>query len=163
MQNIRKWNMWKNAPGGVIPLSLVLSLLEEESKIYPWRQVYLFDAEAITYVNAILWVVTEPALWVIRLLPILHYRQLPCCCWEPAVVDISSLEVFTLLFALFLLLTSLLCWCPRAFLVFMPILAFLLLPGPAGVKILVTGVSMHPGWCPLCCWHPWCVRPLFCF
>ncbi len=32
-------------------------------------QVYLYGSEAITYLNAILWVVTEPALWVIRLAP----------------------------------------------------------------------------------------------
>ncbi len=32
-------------------------------------QVYLYDSEAITYLNAFLWVVTEPALWVIRLPP----------------------------------------------------------------------------------------------
>jgi hypothetical protein len=30
-------------------------------------QVYMYGSEAITYVNAILWVLTEPALWVIRL------------------------------------------------------------------------------------------------
>ncbi len=38
-------------------------------------QVYLFGSEAITYLNAFLWVVTEPALWVIRLPPTPHYRQ----------------------------------------------------------------------------------------
>ncbi len=32
-------------------------------------QVYLYGSEAITYLSAILWVVTEPALWVIRLPP----------------------------------------------------------------------------------------------
>ncbi len=30
---------------------------------------YLYGSEAITYLNAFLWVVTEPALWVIRLPP----------------------------------------------------------------------------------------------
>jgi hypothetical protein len=38
-------------------------------------QVYLYGSEAITYLRAILWVVTEPALWVIRLPPPPHYRQ----------------------------------------------------------------------------------------
>ena len=38
-------------------------------------QVYLYGSEAITYLNAILWVVTEPALWVIKLPPPPHYRQ----------------------------------------------------------------------------------------
>jgi hypothetical protein len=32
-------------------------------------QVYLYGSEAITYLTAILWVVTEPAQWVIRLPP----------------------------------------------------------------------------------------------
>ncbi len=32
-------------------------------------QVYLYGSEAITYLSAILWVVTEPALRVIRLSP----------------------------------------------------------------------------------------------
>ncbi len=30
-------------------------------------QVYLYGSEAITYLNAIIWVVIEPAIWVIRL------------------------------------------------------------------------------------------------
>ncbi len=38
-------------------------------------QVYLYGSEAITYLSAILWVVTKPALWIIRLPPIPHYRQ----------------------------------------------------------------------------------------
>ncbi len=38
-------------------------------------QVYLYGLEAITYLSAILWVVTEPALWVIGLPPTPHYRQ----------------------------------------------------------------------------------------
>jgi hypothetical protein len=38
-------------------------------------QVYLYGSEAIPYLSAILWVVTEPALWVIRLPPTPHYRQ----------------------------------------------------------------------------------------
>ncbi len=38
-------------------------------------QVYLYGSEAITYLSAILWVVTEPAIWVIRLPPTPHYRQ----------------------------------------------------------------------------------------
>ena len=38
-------------------------------------QVYLYGSEAITYLSAILWVVTEPALWAIRLPPPPHYRQ----------------------------------------------------------------------------------------
>jgi hypothetical protein len=38
-------------------------------------QVYLYGSEAITYLSAVLWVVTEPALWVIRLTPTPHYRQ----------------------------------------------------------------------------------------
>ncbi len=38
-------------------------------------QVYLYGLEAITYLSAILWVVTDPALWVIRLPPTPHYRQ----------------------------------------------------------------------------------------
>jgi hypothetical protein len=32
-------------------------------------QVYLYGSEAITYLSAILCVVTEPVLWVIRLRP----------------------------------------------------------------------------------------------
>ncbi len=32
-------------------------------------QVYLYGSEAKAYLSAILWVVTEPALWVIRLPP----------------------------------------------------------------------------------------------
>jgi hypothetical protein len=32
-------------------------------------QVFLYGSEAITYLNAILWVVTEPAVWVITLPP----------------------------------------------------------------------------------------------
>ncbi len=32
-------------------------------------QVYLYGLEAITYLSAILWVATEPALWVIWLPP----------------------------------------------------------------------------------------------
>ncbi len=32
-------------------------------------QVYLYGSEAITYLSALLWVVTEPALWVARLPP----------------------------------------------------------------------------------------------
>ncbi len=38
-------------------------------------QVYLYGSEAITYLSAILWVVTEPTLWVIRLPPTPQYRQ----------------------------------------------------------------------------------------
>ncbi len=38
-------------------------------------QVYLYGSEAITYLSAILWVVAESALWVIRLPPTPHYRQ----------------------------------------------------------------------------------------
>ncbi len=44
-------------------------------------QVYLYGSEAITYLNAILQVIIEPALWVIRLPlpppppPSQHYRQ----------------------------------------------------------------------------------------
>jgi len=40
--------------------------------------VYLYGSQAITYVNAILWVVTEPPLWVIKLPQTAHtphYRQ----------------------------------------------------------------------------------------
>jgi hypothetical protein len=40
-------------------------------------QVYLYGSEAITYLSAILWVDTEPAIWVIRLPPTPHYRQPP--------------------------------------------------------------------------------------
>ncbi len=40
-------------------------------------QVYLYGLEAITYLSAILWVVTEPALWVIRLPPTPHYYRQP--------------------------------------------------------------------------------------
>ena len=32
-------------------------------------QMYLYGSEAITYLNAIFWVVTELALWVIKLRP----------------------------------------------------------------------------------------------
>ncbi len=32
-------------------------------------QVFLYGSKAITYLNAILWVVTEPAVWVITLPP----------------------------------------------------------------------------------------------
>ncbi len=32
-------------------------------------QVYLYGSEVLTYLSTILWVVTEPALWVIRLPP----------------------------------------------------------------------------------------------
>ncbi len=32
-------------------------------------QVYLYGSEAITYLNAFLWVLTEPVLWVMRLPP----------------------------------------------------------------------------------------------
>ncbi len=38
-------------------------------------QVYLYGSEAITYLSAILWEVTEPALGVIRLPPTPHCRQ----------------------------------------------------------------------------------------
>ncbi len=38
-------------------------------------QVYPYGSEAITHLSAILWEVAEPALWVIRLPPIPHYRQ----------------------------------------------------------------------------------------
>ena len=38
-------------------------------------QVYLYGPETITYLTAILWVVTEPALWVIKLPPTPHSRQ----------------------------------------------------------------------------------------
>ncbi len=38
-------------------------------------QVYLSGSEAITYLSAKIWVVTEPALWVITLPPAPHYRQ----------------------------------------------------------------------------------------
>ncbi len=38
-------------------------------------QVYLYGSEALTYLSAILWVVSEPALLVIRLPPTPHYRQ----------------------------------------------------------------------------------------
>jgi hypothetical protein len=37
-------------------------------------QVYLYGSEAITYLNALLWLIIGPALWVIRL-PQPHYRQ----------------------------------------------------------------------------------------
>ncbi len=37
--------------------------------------VYMYGSEAITYLNIILWMVTEPALFVIRLPPTLHYSQ----------------------------------------------------------------------------------------
>ncbi len=33
-------------------------------------QVYLYVSQAIIYLNALLWVVTEPSLWVIRLSPL---------------------------------------------------------------------------------------------
>ncbi len=33
-------------------------------------QVYLYGSEAITYLNAFLWVVKDPVLWVIRLPPL---------------------------------------------------------------------------------------------
>ncbi len=32
-------------------------------------QVFMYGSEAITYLNAFLWVVTETAIWVIRLSP----------------------------------------------------------------------------------------------
>ena len=38
-------------------------------------QVYLYGSEAITYLSAILWVVTEPAQWVIRPPSTPHYKQ----------------------------------------------------------------------------------------
>ncbi len=38
-------------------------------------QVYMYGSDAITYLSALLWVVTEPALWVIGLPPTPHYRQ----------------------------------------------------------------------------------------
>ncbi len=40
-------------------------------------QVYLYGSEAITYLSSILWVVTEPALWVIRLPPTPLQAALP--------------------------------------------------------------------------------------
>jgi hypothetical protein len=38
-------------------------------------QMYLYDSQSTTYLNAMLWVVTELALWVIRLPPPPAYRQ----------------------------------------------------------------------------------------
>ncbi len=37
-------------------------------------QMYLYGSEAVTYLNALLWVATEPAVWVIWLPPP-HNRQ----------------------------------------------------------------------------------------
>ncbi len=51
-------------------------------------QVYLYGSEAISYLSAILWVVTEPALWVIRMPPTPHYRQPspPSSIWKSTLV-----------------------------------------------------------------------------
>jgi hypothetical protein len=47
---------------------------------FKYQVLYLYGSDANTYLNGILWVVTEPSLWVIRLpLPPTTGSPLPLC------------------------------------------------------------------------------------